>query len=411
MNVFESLWRRSAVAAVMTGLVLTSSGCGVQPREGDPAVPEPQRDSLAAEPEVSAELPKTPSEEGPWKVEWSIRRALPRKTAHRESSWALGEALQFEPVIQGAQVATVEPLEWPDEPESVLLVQLRYVPGGDWSARCSRPDGSMEEVLHGRRLLWDEPSQSGLLDLSEVFGSRGDLRDPATVCTLRVEVERQGAYSALTYSFRVMAGLPNPSPTERRDFAWSEGGLLREELWQNRGFRNLKLQVTAGTELVMTSVIHAQPYVQLLGKGRQFKGQGQSYVSQFSGLAIEARAGEEGRWTAWAPLPLTVRWPAGSSLRIEYRLRPVAGARSCSLADRNVVRFPYPMKNTSSGVQLRRVARHLHGSISWAVAVQDPARVLEGGQIRQSDRGEAFDLGDAPAGLEGSAFDCHGWVP
>ena len=63
------------------------------------------------------------------------------------------------------------------------------------------------------------------------------------------------------------------------------------------------------------------------------------------------------------------------------------------------------------GKRLSRVSQSFQGGVQWKARVLDPAKVRAGGAPRESSRAELREAGALDPVLEGSPFDCQGWVP
>lgn len=383
-----------------------SSGCGIQQRSfSKPGAEEADEDRSGFREPGKAEKREQAAFDGAG-FSWAIRSANPRTDSHPSSAWELGEVAPARVLVDGAAAGVSDPVAWPDEPDSVLMVQIRSARAGDWSARCILADESAEESIPVRRMEWDPESESLLLPLSEVFGKRGERRDPASICHLLVRLQAGAEWRSFRLSLRVLSGLPVPAPIEHRDHEWATGQTLREELWRNVGFRNLDLELGADPKLTQASVIEIQAFIRHR-EGTRLYGERRRFHSRTGAIQLEARVLTGPTWSAWSGLPLRLHWPAGSELRVEYRLAPARGARVCSLADREVRR----VWGVDFGKRLSRVSQSFQGGVQWKARVLDPAKVRAGGAPRESSRAELREAGALDPVLEGSPFDCQGWVP
>jgi hypothetical protein len=376
-------------------LAMAVTACGVQPRPAKGKNPD-----LQASPEKVLPAPeKDGHSAGSFEVagfRWIIRGAKKSVSVHPRSVWQFGVELPFQGVVSGDTAAFTEPLAWPDDPDSILMVQIRGDAAGDWTARCVMADGSVDETFAPHRIEWDPNSQSGLIPLHEVFGRRGQLRDPATVCTIQVRLDSRHGGSTPQLSLRVLGGLPAPEPAERKDHGWNVGGLLREEVWKNDGFRSLILQISAPSTVSILSKL----------RPAHLATDGESFRSIAEGVHVEARVILESTVSDWRALPLQLRWPAGSSIRVEYRLAPGRGTRVCE-----------PMYHARVSmvvvhIPLRVHSRQFSGAVNWQVIVSEDGAITSEAVPRKSSRQEiqrGDDVLGIPAGS--SPFDCQGWVP
>ncbi len=381
-------------------LIIAVGACGIQPRPGK------GRGSGTSDlpgPEIAISEKEAP-DDGFFELsgfDWTIREAKPQASANPTSHWALGSPVPFRGLLAEDRLVITEPLAWPDDPDSILMIQIRGDAAGDWAARCVRADGSVDgdESRAGNgaaphRIEWDPESQSGLIPLHEVFGGRGQLRDPATVCTLlvRLDSRREGGTTELT--LRVLGGLPAPEPVERKDHGWNVGGLLREEVWKNEGFRSLMLRIAAPSTLSVLS--------RLVAAGAPDSPEFRYSVA--NGAVLQARVILDSRISEWRPLPLEVRWTPGAVMRIEYRLAPAPGVSVCTPIFRLRVgpaRISFP---------LRVASRQFAGKVSWEAVVSEDLPEISRAPARQSRKAElqrADDLLGLPSGS--SPFDCQGW--
>jgi hypothetical protein len=376
-------------------LAIALTACGVQPRTSNaksadmPALQDPK----LAMPENEGSFAGFFELSG---FRWSIREAKPRARYHPHSDWHLGAALPIRGVLAKESLATTEALAWPDDPDSILMVQIRGNAAGDWTARCVMADGSVDETFAPHRIGWDSESESGLIPLDEIFGRRGQRRDPATACSILVRLDSSQGGATAQLSLRVLGGLPAPEPTERKDHGWNVGGIFREEVWKNEGFRGLNLQISGTSTIAIQSKLRH-------GKST---GDGQGLRSLAEGVQVEARviAGEVA--SSWRPLPLQLRWSAGSTLRVEYRLAPGAGTRVCE----PVIRIPIP--GTKIVIPLRVQSRQFSGMVTWESIVSEETPRGSEAAPRKSSKKEV-QRGDDVLGIpaETNPFACQGWVP
>ncbi|NDF15986.1 hypothetical protein EB061_11820, partial [bacterium] len=244
----------------LLALGILMNACGVQPR---PNSQSPENSVLGQIPDrkspgKSSDLAEV-STSG---VRWAIRSAGPESGSSPYSRWSLGDGVPYRAVVEGSQAAIAEALPWPDDPNSILLVQFRGLRSGDWSFRCVRPDGEVEESSPTQRLDWDLHNDLGIIPLHVIFGQRGEKRDPSTVCHILLRFQDSGEARTLELSFRVLAGLPAPEPEQRQDFGLSVGGVIRQEQWRNDTLRPLQLTLDAKVALEVTTWLEQRSYLQ-----------------------------------------------------------------------------------------------------------------------------------------------------
>jgi|GEM_PF-6836085 len=387
-------------------LGILMNGCGVRARmspqnpEGTELGQKPERDF----PGKSTDLGEVETSG----VRWAIRSARPESGSNPHTRWSLGDGIPYRTVVESSKAAISEALPWPDEPNSILLVQFRGLRSGDWSFRCVRPDGEVEESSPTQRLDWDLENDLGIIPLHPIFGARGEKRDPSTVCHLLLRFQESGEARTLELSFRVLAGLPAPEPEQRQDFGLSVGGVIRQEQWRNDTLRPLQLTLDAKVALEVTTWLEQRSYLQ--SAERTYLPEPARVLHSFAqGATIQARYTLGSGWSNWGGLPQTVRWPAGTTVQVEYRLSAGAGVTECSRADRLLHEFRWAHLKVFS--EFRLSARHFQGSLTWIVGVQDPTKLGEASRRRRSEKTETQEFFEPTPQFPSSAFDCQGWVP
>ncbi|MBU6376501.1 MAG: hypothetical protein KGQ59_10935 [Bdellovibrionales bacterium] len=387
-------------------LGILMNGCGVQPRPN----PESPESSVLGQipdrkaPGKSADLAEVETSG----IRWTIRSARPESGSNPHSRWSLGDGVSYRTVVEASRAAISEALPWPDEPSSILLVQFRGLRSGDWSFRCVRPDGEVEESSPTQRLEWDLENDLGIIPLHSIFGQRGEKRDPSTVCHVLLRFQDSGESRTLELSIRVLSGLPAPEPGLRQDFGLSVGGIIRQEQWRNETFRPLQLTLEAKVDLEVTTWLEQRAYLQ--GNGRAYLPEPHRMLHSLAQRStIQARYTVGSGWSNWGVLPQTVRWPSGTTVQVEYRLAAGSGVSECSRADRLVTQFPFT--NLKIFHEFGLSLRHFRGSLTWIVGVQDPTKLGDTRGRRRSEKTETQEFFEPPPQISSSAFDCQGWVP
>jgi hypothetical protein len=393
--------------AVMVIGIFTEIGCGLQSR------PVKKERSGGAVPGAESVLDqaRAPNQPGFQAVgyQWVIREAKPRTDSHPGSAWSLGASVSPRVVVDAQSAVVLDPILWPEPEDGMLVVQIRNLRFADWSARCIRADESSEESLPARRVEWDPESESGVIPLSDAFGSRGEKRDPASSCHISVRFESSGAAKSFQLSLRVMSGLPVPEPSESKTFPLSSEWLLREETWKNHGLRPLKITLDAKPQLLLSNWIEARWFSYVRSRNERTLNKSDGFrLSETSSLALQARYFSMGQWSSWLALPQTLAWPAGGELVVQYRLVAAPGAPICSWNDRNVEHL---MLGIFVGLQVRPYQRTLQGHVEWRAHLEDPTLALEGGVTRQTEKRWVQEWADTRPGVSTSSFDCQGWLP